>query len=77
MKYSNCDLVGIADDAMGSIKMAISELEGVEEYKETYNSLKDVLELLQEESEPYEEAYNTECQKEYDYLNSEYEGSVL
>ena len=77
MKYSNEELTSIAEDAIESIKLAISELEGVEEYKEAYDALEDIIHTLEEAAEPYIEAYDKECEADRAYMNADYERSVL
>ena len=77
MKYEYEELISYAEDAIGSIKIAISEIEDIKEYKEVYERLIDDLGLLQEQSEIYKKAYYEESQREYDYMDREYERSVI
>lgn len=77
MKMSNEELVSIAEEAVDSINIALSELDSVEEYKEIYEMLEEVKNKLNTEVEPYEEAYERECEEELEYQNREYERSVI
>ena len=77
MRFSNEELTSIAEDAIESIKMAISELKGVEEYKDAEDGLEDIISWLEDAVEPYREAYDKECEAERAYMNAEYERSVL
>lgn len=77
MKMSNEELVSIAENAIDSINIALSELDSVEEYKEIYEMLEEVKNKLNTEVEPYKEAYERECEEELEYQNREYERSVI
>lgn len=77
MSYSNEDIVGIKDDAIKSIKLAISELEGVDEYTDEMNGLESIISDLESKSEKYEERYEEEQRQEREYANSEYMRSVI
>lgn len=72
MKYTNEDLTNIKDDVVGSIEIAISELEGVEEYKNILEQLEQIKSDLEEEAEPYEEAYEEECRQNKIYDITQY-----
>jgi hypothetical protein len=76
MIYSNEDLVGIKDDVLGTLELAISELEGVDEYKSILDQLEDLKTDLENEAEVYEEAYAEEERKQLEDLNNDYERSV-
>lgn len=76
MKWSNEELTDIAEDVRINLKMAIDDLQGVEEYKEIYDYLEEALDVLNSKAEPFEEEYENECKKELEYENIEYEKSV-
>ncbi len=75
MKFTNGELVEIYNNAYDNIKLAISELDGVDEYKEVLETLKDAKDELEEEAESYIQDYNKECDEELAYQNLEYERS--
>ena len=77
MKWSNEELVDIAENARMELEQAIEELEGVEEYKDILNTVKEALTDLNTAAEEYEEAYAKECRQEEERANREYERSVL
>lgn len=73
MKYDNNELVTIGDDVLSSIKIALSEVDGVDEYSE-------VLDILEEAKAAAEEIMNKHSglayQEEQKELNDEYLASV-
>lgn len=77
MKFSNDEMVDYAESAIESIKMAMSELDGIDEYKEIYDLLDDAIDRLEEEKEPYSEAYARECEELRREEELEYMRSVL
>lgn len=76
MKYENYELYDIGEDAIKSIELAMSELDGVEEYREGLYYLQDALEKVRELQKPYSDSLDEEEQEHLDYLNWEYERSV-
>lgn len=72
MIFNNSELVEIKDSTIDILKSAICELEGVEEYKDIYNSIDDIIDELEEVAKIYEEAYEEESKKDRDYENNEY-----
>lgn len=76
MKYENYELYDIGEDAIKSIELAMSELDGVEEYREGLYHLQDALEKVRELQKPYSDSLDEEAQEHLDYLNWEYERSV-
>lgn len=76
MKLSNEELVSYAYEALEGIESAISELNGIEEYKDILIQLENAKSDLENEKEPYEKALVEEERKEQDYMNSEYERNV-
>ena len=77
MKMSNEDLVYSARDCIASIEVAISEIEGISEYKDILELLEEAKDRLEEAKEVYEEEYAREQQAELEYQNREYERSVI
>lgn len=77
MRMSNEELVSAYDEAYDNIQLAISTLEGIDEYKEILETLKQAKHELEEEVEPYMQAYNRECDIELEYQNLEYERSAI
>lgn len=77
MKWSNEELTSIAEDTRIDIQSAIDNLQGVQEFKDVYEYLKEALDVLNEIAEPFEESYERELQAERDYQNSEYMRSVI
>lgn len=77
IKMSNEELVGASDDAINTINLAISELEGIEEFENALEILEEAKKEIIEASEDIREAYKEECEKEREYENFEYERSVL
>lgn len=77
MKWTNGELVEIYENAYDNIQLAIDELNGVDEYKEILETLKQAKHELEEEVEPYMQAYNRECDTELGYQNLEYERSAI
>lgn len=77
MRMSNGELVSAYDEAYDNIQLAISTLEGIDEYKEILETLKQAKDELEETVEPYMQAYNRECDEELEYQNNEYMRSVL
>ena len=75
MKMSNEELVSAYDEAYDNIQLAISTLDGIDEYKAVYETLKQAKHELEETVEPYMQAYNRECDEELEYQNLEYERS--
>lgn len=77
MKWTNGELVEIYGNAYDNIQLAIDELNGVDEYKEILETLKEAKHELEETVEPYMQAYNRECEAELEYQNLEYERSKI
>jgi len=77
MKWTNGELVEIYANAYDNIQLAIDELNGVDEYKEILETLKEAKSELEETAEKYMQAFNRECDRELKYQNSEYERSVI
>lgn len=77
MKWSNEELVSIADEVIEELDSAISTLSGVRQYQEIKEALEQIKSDLIDESEPYKEAYYKECTEERAYENLEYERSRL
>jgi len=77
MKMSNEDLVYSARDTISSLELALSEIEGINEYKEEYDTISDVIDDLNSKLAEYEEEYNKELQAELDYQDMEYMRSVI
>lgn len=77
MRFSNEDLVNIAEDGLKSLELALSEFEGVEEYKNIYVAIEEIISELEEQREPYAEALVEEHEEEMRALNREYEKSVI
>lgn len=77
MKWTNGELVEIYENAYDNIQLAIDELNGVDEYKEILETLKEAKSELEETAEKYMQAFNREYDRELKYQNSEYERSVL
>lgn len=77
MKMSNEDLVYSARDAISSLELALSEIEGIEEYKDIYEAISEDRDILNDKLEFYEEEYNKELQAELDYQDMEYMRSVI
>lgn len=75
--YDNEELTTIAEDCESSIKMAMSELDGIEEYKEICNILEEALDELEETSQTYKDKYEEELELEKNYENSECERSKI
>lgn len=77
MKWTNGELVEIYENAYDNIQLAIDELNGVDEYKEILETLKEAKSELEETAEKYMQAFSRECDRELKCQNSEYERSVL
>lgn len=77
MKWTNEELVDIAEDTRISLETIKSDLYGIEEYKEIYEIIVEAISTLNEKSEPIEQLYNEECAKEMEFENIEYEKNVL
>ena len=77
MKFSNEELVEIAEDTVSSLELALSELEGVDEFKEIYKDIQETIDQLKSEAEPYEEELQKQWEQEDEDQNSEYERSVI
>lgn len=72
MKWSNEELIDYGNEALDYIKIAIDELEGIDEYKEILSTLKQTEEDLKNEMEVYQEEYLLNQQREKDYEETEY-----
>jgi hypothetical protein len=72
MIFSNEDLKIIKEDTLGSLQLALDELEGVEEYKTIYEQIQGTIEDLKSEAEQYEEAYEEELEKERESADRDY-----
>lgn len=77
MRYSNEEMVSIAEDAIKSINIAISEIDDCEEYEEEKNWLEEIITNIKSKNEKYEEEYAKELREEEEYANSEYMRSVI
>lgn len=77
MKWTNGELVEIYENAYDNIQLAIDELNGVDEYKEILETLKEAKSELVETAEKYMQAFNRECDEELEYQNLEYERSKI
>lgn len=77
MKMSNEELVSAYDEAYDNIQLAISTLDGIDEYKEVYETLEQAKHELEETAEKYMQAFNRECDEELEYQNLEYERSKI
>ncbi len=77
MKMSNEELVSAYDEAYDNIQLAISTLDGIDEYKEVYETLEQAKYELEETAETYMQAFNRECETELEYQNLEYERSKI
>ena len=77
MKWTNGELVEIYENAYDNIQLAIDELNGVDEYKEILETLKQAKHELEEEVEKYMQAFNREYDTELEYQNLEYERSKI
>lgn len=77
MKYSNEEKIEFTENAIKDLLYAIGELEGIQEYRDIQEDLKDIIEKLEQEKAVFEEAYMKECEQERSYENMEYERSVL
>lgn len=77
MRFSNEDLVNIAEDGLKSLELALSEFEGVEEYKNIYTAIEEIIGELEEQRQPFTEALVEEHEEEMRALNREYERSVI
>lgn len=77
MKWTNGELVEIYENAYDNIQLAIDELNGVDEYKEILETLKQAKHELEETAETYMQAFNRECDRELKCQNSEYERSAI
>lgn len=77
MKYSNEEKIEFAENAIEDLLYAIGELEGIPEYRDIQEDIKEKINELEQEKSIFEEAYLEECKKERAYENMEYERSVL
>ncbi len=77
VKMDNEEMVYSANDCIDSIRVAIDGIDGIEEYKEVFDILNEAIKTLEDLKEPYEEAYERECEEESKYENIEYMRSVL
>lgn len=77
MKWTNGELVEIYENAYDNIQLAIDELNGVDEYKEILETLKEAKSELEETAEKYMQAFNREYDEELEYQNLEYERSKI
>ena len=77
MKYDATEICGAGEDCIGSLEIAISEIEGIEEYEEIVKILEEAKSNIEDIiSENIEEA-NKIWDAERTALNIEYETSVV
>ena len=77
MKWTNGELVEIYANAYDNIQLAIYELNGVDEYKEILETLKEAKSELEETAEIFMQANNRECDEELEYQNLEDERNKI
>ena len=73
MKYDNNELIEIGNDVLGSIAIALAEVDGVEEFNEVIDALEEAKELATEIRDKYSGIAYEEEMKE---LNDSYIASV-
>lgn len=77
MKWTNEELVEIYENACDNIQLAIDELNGVNEYREVQETLKEAKSELEEIGEKYMQTFNREYDDIIEQQNLEYERSKI
>lgn len=77
MRWSNEEIVSMAEDARDGIEQAIRELDCCEIFKNLKEALEEDLRELNYIAEPYQEAYDREYEEEMQMRNEEFERSRI